>query len=362
MEKLSPIPIPPSQKWRHFRLTKVPALVFALTLVAVVIAWHFKINPGAFQGEVMLVKANVSSPGDGSLAKLMVEPFDQITAGQPIAEIHPAFPEVMEASLDIIRAEIELAMIEAEQGLEEAQTVYRFEQLQLDWLRQKADLVDAQARLTQAKNNVRRNQELSDFGVVSTNALELAEAEWLSLQNRVQEQEELMQSVRSNLDRYRPSAMDTSNTNTNSVLLANIELQKKNLALLETQMQPIVLKAPISGQINQIFYQRGETIMAGDPILTIHSSESPHILSFIPQPISFEPQVGMPVEVRTRSVASKQMAMGKVLGVGNQIQSNTNRFLSYNLSMPNTGIPILISRPAELKARPGEIVDLNFIY
>jgi hypothetical protein len=67
----------------------------------------------------------------------------------------------------------------------------------------------------------------------------------------------------------------------------------------------------------------------------------------------------MPCEIRTRSW-KRLKSEGVITAVGAQFETITNLSLLRPDQMPDIGLPVAISMPAELKPhlRPGEVVDV----
>jgi multidrug resistance efflux pump len=141
---------------------------------------------------------------------------------------------------------------------------------------------------------------------------------------------------------------------------AAIAVQEEKLRLAEAELSPITLRVPIDGMVSKVHRRSGETILAGESILTISAQSSDHIIGYMRQPLPFEPKVGMAVQIRSRS-SGRQICNSKILQVGTQMEPIGASSLSLaNTHQLETGLPILINLPAELKLRPGELVELKF--
>src|SRR5436190_382409 len=130
MESLPPIPTPPAQRWREFRIQVLPLLVFVAVLVAIGMLWRNFVQPSGMVGEVEAVKANVISLADGVVAVLSVERFDYVTNGQVIGQIETTAPEIIKASFATIQSD--LTVMRARMKLDELRNQQSYQQLQLD--------------------------------------------------------------------------------------------------------------------------------------------------------------------------------------------------------------------------------------
>src|SRR5690606_32622571 len=84
-------------------------------------------------------------------------------------------------------------------------------------------------------------------------------------------------------------------------LQAAIEQKEAQLRLVEAQLSPVPLIAPMDGVVTQLYRRSGENVTSGEPILQISATHSERIIGFLRQPLPLEPQPGMDVEVRTRT-------------------------------------------------------------
>lgn len=360
MENLPPIPIPPAQKWREFKVNRVPVIIYLITLTAVVLVWQQSVTPHHYVGEASAASARITSPLTGSLAELKVTRYQEVLAGDPVARIVTTNPEILAASLAVIQAEIDLIRSGIAPDLDQRQNAMRYEQLRLDWMRQRVDLATARINLSRAESELRRNRALYESMVVSEEQLELVEATRDALQAEIEETSSLVQSIEERLAQLKPpEATYEANAAQNS-LQAAIAVQEKNLRLAEAEMMPITLRAPISGQIDTIYRQEGEVVSAGEPIAAITGTEASHIMTYLAQPLPLEPKPGMEVEIRSRGGVNPAMARTTVLHVGAQFQTATN---SLDPAQPalSKQLPVMINIPAGLAFRPGELVNVNFL-
>jgi multidrug resistance efflux pump len=122
--------------------------------------------------------------------------------------------------------------------------------------------------------------------------------------------------------------------------------------------EPITLVAPMDGAVT-VLRRAGENVTEGAPLMTITAVQPEKIISYLRQPIPFEPKVGMKVEVRTRAMQS-QTAVGAIRNVGTHFEAITNALAIGKLGTAyDLGLPIEITVPSGLNIHPGELVDLT---
>ena len=119
----------------------------------------------------------------------------------------------------------------------------------------------------------------------------------------------------------------------------------------------LALRAPLSGQVNQIFRRVAETVLSGDPILTIADAASRRVVAYVDEYDADAIAVGMPVEVYSRRHPGEAVA-ARVAKVGAQIES-LPRHLQQNPLIEQRGLPILVVEAQTDRFIPGETLDLR---
>src|ERR1035437_2196852 len=107
-ENLKPIPIPPKQRWREFRVAYLPALMFLLLLLVIGWMWTRYVQPSTIIGEVETVRANVISIAAGTVQELKVDRLQSVTNGQELAVVTLLDPDQINAELGAIEADLRL--------------------------------------------------------------------------------------------------------------------------------------------------------------------------------------------------------------------------------------------------------------
>jgi len=376
MKELEPIPTPPEIRWREFRIRYAPILVFLLVATAAAWIWNRHVTPPMLVGQVETEAASVSSAQSGVLANLRVAPFDSVRAGETVAIVITTDPKVLEAQLAVIRAELDLMKAQIAPLIDRERIQVDYERLRLEWLDSRVDLAAARAQLQYAEAELARMGALyrAKTSIVSKSEYELALARRDSLQAQIAEQEKLVQSIQRSLQRFQVANPEKEPPPASAELEAAISLQDKKLKLAEAQLSPLTLAAPIDGIVSAVYRRSGETVVAGEPILAITSTNASRIVAFLLPPWTEEIQPGSPIEVVRRS-ARRETARAKVTYVGAAMQAVppamipmvgrrllglNRRPLDQNTPPIELGLPILVSVPPELHLLPGELVDLRY--
>ena len=361
MNPLPPIPTPPTQRWRQFQSKVLPAVFFLAALTLVVTLWRSTVETPALIGEVEPVRVNVSSPKPGTLTLLRVAHLQQVRAGEPIAQVITTDPKVVQASLGMIKAQIQSLRLSLHPIVEKQRYALNYDRLRLDWMDQRVQLATTQVQLQFAENELRRTEELFRDKVVAQNALDLARTAKQRLEAEVSERTQLVKDQEQKLESLKTvsQAVDSNaNAGSDDVLEASILVQESKLRLTESELGPVTLTVPIDGTVSGIQHRSGEAITAGEPILTVSGRVSDRIIGYVPQPLAFAPEVGMKVQVRCRSLP-RSVSPAEIVGVGSQLEPINPTFLPLtHAHLHLVGLPILVSLPPDQKLMPGELVDL----
>lgn len=364
MDPLPPIPIPLSERVRDVRQRFIPGITYGLVLLAAIITWRNYVSPPTLIGQVEAVHANLASAKPGALVQLNLQLFQEVKAGEIVAQVVITDPKVLSASLAVIQAEIDLLRVNLAPVMTQQRYSLSSDRLELDWLKERVDLATAKVKLQEADTEYRRNGELFKEKLISELVYDQSRARKDALQSEVEERTHLVaeQEVKVKESRLlpdlRPSGSET-NSFKNDAMRAAIAVQAEKIRLTEAELSPIPLKVPLSGKVTTIFKRAGENVMAGEPIVAISATHSDHIVGYVLQPLTIQPKKGMSVRVRTRT-PQRLTGTGKILEIGAQMQAVSQPLLRPGVTF-ETGIPILVSLPSNVQAVPGELLELTLI-
>ncbi len=351
-ERLPPIPTPPAQLWRQLRLQYLPVVVFVAGLAAAAVIWTRWVAPPTLVGEAEAVRTEVRSSQAGLLTGLSIDLLHAVKAGQTIGHVVVNDPKILEASLAVIRAEIE--MLRTSTGL-------TIEQLRIDWLNKRVQLAALQGQLQQADATLARTQTLHRSNLVTDQEFEQAKnardavvAQLTALNNLIGRLEPELQANPAADNRAIPTATEG--------LRASIRQKEEQLRLIEAQLAPLPLIAPIDGVVTLIYRRTGENVSTAEPILQISATQSQRIIGFLRQPLPADPKPGTEVEVRTRTFL-RRIGTATIAQVGTQLEPISPTLLAA-MRLPVSTIPtefglrVHITAPTGLVLRPGEQVDV----
>jgi multidrug resistance efflux pump len=360
MEQLPVIPTPTGQKWREFRIRFLPLIVFACTVGSIAYIWREHVTPPNLVAHVEPVMTYVRVADNCLVTNLLVEIYQPVRKGDSIAEVIITDNRRLDSDFQMLRSQLSLVQLELGTLLDKDRLAMDYYGMRNDYQTELRLLREAQAELPQVEYNVNlaSNQLKSGLGSEFDYQNYLGRSKLLK--SSIEQLTKSVADLEKNLETMK--AASQGNTDTNSAadlrkLLADLE--KRRVELEQMTTTPITLKSPIDGVVMGIHARPGESVVGGEPMVTISANESDRIVGYMRQPLAIQPRSGMPCEIRTRSW-KRIKSESVITAVGGQFETITNLALLRPDQMPDVGLPVAISLPPELKGhvRPGEVVDV----
>ncbi|HEX7617346.1 MAG TPA: HlyD family efflux transporter periplasmic adaptor subunit [Verrucomicrobiae bacterium] len=357
MNAPQPIPTPPALRWREFRVRVLPVLLFVVALGGAGYLWQHSLNSPALVGAVEVRSAQVTVPYAGKILQLNVDNFQVVTQGAPLAVLVPSDPR---AALAVVQSELDILQAKLDPYLTQQRNETDYERLRMDWLLQRVDLATARVNYELVHSELVRTQELHALKLIPDDLYEVALKTDQALAVEVLERSNLVATAERGIKSLENLGAPQPETSPVQPLLATLKVEEQKLARAAAGTEPVTLVAPMEGAIS-IVRQAGENLTEGEAALTVTATKPEHIISYLRQPIPFEPRVGMQMEVRTRTYRI-QSGVARIENVGSQFEGITNALAILRPGVPvDLGLPIQISLPPGLKMRPGELVDLTLV-
>ena len=353
MESLPPIPTPPAERWREFRIQVMPLMTFVVVLLGVVLLWKQYVVPSNIIGEVEAVRANVISSVDGTLKELKVKRFQRVAAGEEIAVVSTVDTATLEASFRQVETEMKVMRARMELDIKRNDQSYELARLELNKERVELNLVRVQA-FYKRKEADRLFKLLNDNPpLASESEYELALAEAAAMSTNVVEGDIYLAEKEKTLPKLAPGPSSEAD----KVIADNIQAAEE---VLRSQGQIISIKSPIDGMVSAVFRFQGEKIVANAnvPIVTISALQPTRIIGYVRKPFSEVPKQGDMVTIR-KLTGKREQAQGVVLEVSGQLEQITPTLIPVQPGVKiEMGLPFSVSVPAEMTLIPGEPVDL----
>src|SRR5438477_8462049 len=182
MDALAPIPTSLTHQWRRWRHKAIQITAFLLVCFGVAFAWRELAHPTVFFGQVEIIQAGVASPDAGLLTNLWVTPFQEVKAGDLVAEVTTTDPRTANNRLDVMRDRMRLTELEMTPLLRRESSAISYAELIFTCEKMRADLAMARVNLRQASNQFDRVSGLFQEKVVSNVVYDKAKTEYEALQ------------------------------------------------------------------------------------------------------------------------------------------------------------------------------------
>ena len=355
-----PIPIPFSERLRTWRSGVAPPLVFLGLCGVIAWLWQGHVQPMSLTGEVEAVRARVVSPMDGTLVRLEARAQRRVEEGDELAWILPGQARLAAARLAVVGAEIERITATLDPLMTRRRVEFDHLALHLDLMSQRVNLAEEQARRPSLAAALQRARDLHARGGGSLAELEQAEAARDALEASISGREELIARLEADLNQLDPASWDEEAVDGEGGLdpvRAEIAVQEAQLRLIEEELAPLVLRAPMSGVANFSNVVVGEYVSSGEVIGHIEAESGARIVAYLSPPLSFQPEVGMPVEILTRETRPRR-GRSEVVAVSAQYQPMPQPGNVMGMRQER-GLPVFVSLPDGVDLRPGEPVNLR---
>ena len=351
-QTLPPIPTPPNQLWREFRISFLPLIIFTATLIGVLLLWRQYVVPISVLGLVQTNSVQIVTTQAGLVSNLTVRQFDWVTNGQPLASVVVFDPEVTHAAL--IKAVSDSQIFGERMDINIDGRRQTIATLAVNLLAAKTLLNQDKVNLSLAESNLLRNGELFKSNIISQATLDAFRAARDGAKGQVQDRANMIKEFADMLSQLKPS-VEASAVGMSNVIRQDI-LSAQDL-IRQTQ-KPLVLTSPMNGRISRIFHHSGERVQAGASLITVTPTNSDLIVAYLRQPIVHYPYVGQKVIVRTRS-PQRRTGDATIRHVGAQLENINAMFIPWATKTTEMGLPFAVSLPTDLQLMPGELVDVT---
>lgn len=351
-DKLPPIPTPASQRWREFRIQFLPFLVFAGILVGIVYLWRGYVQPIGVIGFADTNVVNVTTLQDGMISEMLVERFQYVQAGQPIAVVMNTDPDLVQAQIESAQAEVKMMLARTRVDIE--RTAQGFQEFKQELHNHKIDQAKDRIEWINASNQFFRAETLYKQGSGPLADVDATRAARDILTAAIEERSIQIGSLEKSLGELE-NARKAESTDAVNPFLDAVEKKAKELELM---LKPSTLKAPISGMISLVHHVAGERIIRGMPVVSISDPETRRIIGYVRQPVMDVPTTNDFVRI-TRSTQPRTSGRGQIVHVGAALEPINPALLSADTARMEVGLPIVVAVPAGIQLLPGEYVGLS---
>jgi len=344
---------------------------------------------GIAQGQVH----QISSTCTARLKSVTVELFDDVKRGQVLAVLDTVLdneniPEVIQAQLDTVSAEV--ARLQAELAVTkeqyETEAANAENDRRADERRFNVDVADARLRVLELQAMIEADRrdlvsrELDskifviggrlDVNDQSPYELKKIKIEYDNLVKGIEDNERLLAEAQRDLGQAQARLDEFAKNQPRhvsvdgalAVVMRAINVQERRMKELQVQRPLLELRAPFDGVVSLIQRGPGETVRAGEPILTVAETKPREVVAYATEKQAARVKERMVVEViRTAEPAGpdeRLVASSQVVEVGPTVEQMPAR-LWRNPNIPQWGRPIMIKTPPNLNLVPGEVVGVR---
>lgn len=274
----------------------------------------------------------VSSPEQGIISQMLVETGAQVTQGQTLAYLNRYDVRLAErnyAESQLIEAREKL---DAQQQLGEAQIAEadtRVNQADLPQVQalqaQQAQILDLEAQLNLAVIDLNRFETLAARGAITQQQLDSQRAQVIQLNQKIAAAEATLSQIAATRRTNVNNAAAQVNAAEANLLLsqasAGVRSAEQNLALAEARLAQTIIRAPISGQVIEVFVEPGESV-ENRSVLSIGNTEKMQVVAEVFETDVGLVEVGQSATIRSRNGAFDEVLTGTVEEVALQIFKN----------------------------------------
>ncbi|MFU8858850.1 MAG: HlyD family secretion protein [Cyclonatronaceae bacterium] len=351
-----PIKIPVSRKLKELRFRFLPVVVFFLVGIAVFNLWDYHVTPSSFIGLAESERSLVMSPRPGTVLAISAVRFDPVVEGDEIARIYPVDPAVWNAQLEVIRAEVELIRTSLEPVTNRQRNLLNYEGLRLDLMNARIELATARISRDRLERDLVRADNLYDQNLISEAEYDLIRSAFVSIDLEVDEKGKLIGEMEERLQTLGAGLISGDGSAKDDPVRAAIDVKEKELNVIEAELSPLIIRAPISGMISQSYKNNGEFTGEGEPLFNISATGTRYVIGYVRQPVSRLPEPGAAVEVRPRS--RRASYEGQITHIGTQMEPVHESMLRPGQTV-EYALPVRIRINPDSDLIPGELVDIT---
>ncbi len=373
----TPIPTPTAQRKEDFKQKTLPLVVWCVCSVVALVMLFSRASRFEYVGVANAPSYEISSRAAATLASIPVALYDKVAAGDVVAilddtQVKSAI-ETARANVRLLSAELDAAKAglggaAGASGL--ATDLRRFavdeDRQRLEALAINVTLQSDRVEMERRKVEARRAETLRAADLMSDAEVDNARLLYEEVKRRNEENERLLQAAEAALRRTQARRVDYEHGGGGTggepaafrPLREAINVEIKKLEEVETQSQALVLKSPVAGRVSRILAARGQSVVAGEPILLIEEEAVREIVAYLRE--GDTRTVAPNSKVRVTSVRSGRVADSIVMAVGPGLEALPQR-LWKNPQLAEYGLGVTIGASPLMALTPGELVSVDFV-
>lgn len=378
MSKPARIPTPAREHWRRFRYQMVPVLTFGLIALGTWWLWDRQHRIPVAVGEVEAVRVDLVGQQPGQLGSLNVALYDPVNRGDAVALLDDRLVrtrmqtlqgelEALARQIDATRQQvkIEAAAQRSDIARETRRRMVNVETIRLDLLDRRLRQEVATVELDRLNFLVENDRKLMEQNLIPTVRYNARRLERDALAEEVRQNRGVISELREQLAEAEsrlgeaPEEVAADVETMLAPIRAQMQVKRSEIDELRLEADSLVLRAPIAGTVCAIYRRPGQNVMPGDPIATIAAEAGGHVLGYLPETASLKPKPGMAVLLQSRKSPGAPLET-RIALVGPQVE-RMPMHLQRDPTVPQWGLPVMISLPPTAAFKPGELVDITIL-
>ena len=289
---------------------------------------------GRIEPEGEVIRLSVPNAADSRVNEIRVAEGDRVEADQVIAVLQGA--ERRQADLQAAHAlvkqrQAELAQLEngsvkaASVEAQQAQINGLEAQLTTQTQQRQADIDLAEANLREAEANYQRYQELAAVGAKSRSQLDIAQRNYETAQADLAQKQAALGETETTLTlriaEEEARLVELQQTTPEAIAIAQAQLEQAQMQVAQRQadLDDVMVRAPVTGQILKINTQVGEQVNIQEGIVELAQTDQMMVLAEVYETDIRQVSLGQAVTVTSEYGGTAQELTGTVDQIGLQI-------------------------------------------
>lgn len=375
-----PIATPYAQKVADFKRRRLPVVVWSAAALVCVWILADRARNYDYVGLAQSLQYEISASTVGRIDTLTVDVFDEVEAGDVVAKLDD---QLVQASIDTADTTVRQLDAQLEAARQEMLTsnrqgraswtadLRRFqideEQRSLEGLKLGVTIESDEVEQERLKIELRRARAVLDAGLMGQMEFDNIRLQHDLVVKRLEDNKVLLaqtdeqyRAARARREEFQARLPQASGEEpVLQPLREAIAVQTKRLQEIQLQRGGLILRSPVAGQVSQILCRKGQSVVPGEPILTIAERSAREVVAYIAEGDSR--QVSANARVLLSSATRPQtVAESFVLRVGTSYDVLPQRLWA-SPAAPAYGRAVIVSAVPELRLLPGERVDITFL-
>jgi multidrug resistance efflux pump len=373
----APIATPRAQRLEEFRQRTLPLLVWIVCALVALGMLFARARRFEYVGVANSPIYEISSHAPATVASVSVGLYDRVHPGDVVAvlddtqvqaEIETAKANVRQLSAQLDAAQAGLGGASGPAALSNDMRRFAIDEnrQRLEALALKVTLETNRVELDRRKVAVRRAEALRAASLVSEADYDNTRLFYEQIKRRTEENEALLKeteaTVRSTQARKLDHARAAGTSGNDPIVFQplreaiNVEIQR--LKEIEARREVLFLKSPVAGRVSRIRAARGQSVVAGEPILLIEEEAVREIVAYLRE--GNIRSVASNSKVRVTSARNGKVVDSVVVAVGPGLEALPER-LRRNFQVVEYGLGVTIAASPLMGLTPGELVTVHFV-